>query len=390
MVTMWRLWSLFGAFVLVGFALLGPSIGLAGNTDQKAEPELHFFYSETCPHCIKQQSFLDTIEEKYPELTVHRYPVSDPAHHPLMQRLLEEHGALRNFGMVPLTFVGESFFPGFGGVETTGKEIERAITVLLGHAPEPAGTSAPRTFTVPLVGTIDPTGYPLYALALLLGFLDGFNVCSLGALVMIIGLTLKLQRRRAIILFGGTFVVITALTYGALIVLWYQLFATLGTYLGTMKVAIMLLSLGGGLYFLREFLRMQKTGAVCTMAELPLLTRLSDRTMRAFTDKTALLGLLGLVVAFAAVVAMVEFPCSAAVPVAFAALLADAGLTGLGYLSHIALFVFAYMLDELVIFGIAAWRLKLWLSSGAFTKWAVLAEAFILLGIGVWYLLALL
>ena len=81
-----------------------------------------------------------------------------------------------------------------------------------------------------------------------------------------------------------------------------------------------------------------------------------------------------------------NFPCSAAVPVVFAGMLVEAGLSTTSYLAHIALFVLFYMLDELIIFGVAAYRLKLWMTSGAFTKWAVLAEALILILIGLWYL----
>lgn len=360
----------------------------------EAPPTIEFFYSETCPHCRAEQAFLNTLEERYPTLVVNRYPVTDPAVYPRLRELLAAHAAERYLGTVPLTFIGDTFIVGFGTPQTTGREIEEAVTPYLADVAQSGTDStalapAQDSFTVPLVGTVDAAQYPTAVLALVLGFLDGFNVCSLGALVLIIGLSLKLQRRRAIILFGGTFIVITALVYGALIVLWYQLFQTVGQYLDLMKVAVMLLSLGGGLYFLKEFLRMQKQGAVCELQESPLIARLSQRTAHAFSDTTTALSLIGIVVLFAGVVAVVEFPCSAAVPVAFAALLADLGLSTAAYIGHIALFVLAYMLDELIIFGVAAWRLKLWMTSGTFTKWAVLGEALILLGIGVWYALAL-
>jgi hypothetical protein len=48
-------------------------------------------------------------------------------------------------------------------------------------------------------------------------------------------------------------------------------------------------------------------------------------------------------------------------------------------IAYIALFVLFYMLDEIIIFAIAAYRLKLWMTSGTFTKYAVLAEAIILI-----------
>jgi hypothetical protein len=226
---------------------------------------------------------------------------------------------------------------------------------------------------VPILGTVYPEEYSLAGLAVVLGFLDGFNVCSLGALVLIIGFALKLQRRRAILIFGGTFILTTALVYGGLIVAWYKLFDVFSAYLGYMKVTVGLLALGGGIYFLKEYVRMRSKGAVCEMQESPLIGRLMERTGTAFKNGGTLLALIGTVLLFAGVVALVEFPCSAAVPVVFAGILA-------------ALFVLLYMLDEIIIFGVAAYRLKLWMTSGTFTKWAVLAEACILIAVGVWYL----
>ena len=211
-------------------------------------------------------------------------------------------------------------------------------------------------------------------------------MCSLGALVLIIGLSLKLQRRKSILLFGGTFIVTTALVYGALIVAWYHIFELFSHFIDYMKVLVALLAFGGGMYFLKEYFRMRKQGPQCEFQESTLINSFMERTGKAFENNTKLLGILGAVFLFAVVVAVVEFPCSAAVPVVFAGLLSDAGLGTVAYLSHIGLFVLFYLLDEIVIFGIAAYRLKLWMTNGAFTKHAVLGEALILMAIGLFYI----
>ncbi|HCC04908.1 TPA: hypothetical protein DEP58_01215 [Patescibacteria group bacterium] len=345
---------------------------------------LYFFHSVTCPHCREEQKFLDKLETKYPELTILRYEVSDPTHTPLMRQLAAEHGAERYLGNVPLTFVGEQYFVGYDNERTTGAEIERAVRIVLGL--EGSESEQSKSFSVPFFGNINQEDFSLPILAILLGFLDGFNVCSLGALVLIIGLSLKLQRRKSILLFGGTFIVTTALVYGALIVVWYQVFELFSGYIDFIKVLVALLALGGGLYFLKEYFRMRKQGPLCEFQESKLINRFMERTEDAFQNNTKLLGILGTVLVFAAVVAIVEFPCSAAVPVVFAGVLAEAGLSTFVYLSHIALFVLFYLLDEIVIFGIAAYRLKLWMTSGTFTKYAVLGEALILMLIGAYYL----
>ncbi len=352
-------------------------------------PTLTIFHSLTCPHCRAEREFLTYIEGKYPTLRIMQYEVEDAKNIPLMRDLAKQYGAERELGNVPLTFVGDQYFVGYQDDETSGKEIEQAVRHLL-QLEDSASSSSVRTFTVPFVGTLDPREHSYAFLAIVLGILDGFNVCSLGALVLIIGLALKLQSRRAILLFGGAFIGMTAMVYGGLIVLWYQIFDSFSAYMTTLKVVVAMLSVGGGLYFLKEYLRMRTQGPVCDMQESTLIQRLMDRTSSVFEQKTQLLGVLGAVMVFATVLAIVEFPCSAAVPVVFAGMLADAGLSTGAYLGHIGLFVLFYMLDELIIFGVAAYRLKLWMMNGSFTKNAALAEALILLGIGAWYLSTLL
>ena len=66
---------------------------------------------------------------------------------------------------------------------------------------------------------------------------------------------------------------------------------------------------------------------------------------------------------FAIIITIIEFPCSAVVPVAFAGVLAQAGLSSFQYIFYISLFALFYMLDEIVVFLIAFFTMKIWLAS---------------------------
>ncbi len=89
--------------------------------------EIQFFYSETCPHCITEQKFLDGLAEKYPKVKINRYLITDQALQQLLKDLLKKHDAEEYFGLVPLTFVGEDFIPGFDNSQGIGKKIEESI-----------------------------------------------------------------------------------------------------------------------------------------------------------------------------------------------------------------------------------------------------------------------
>ncbi len=346
--------------------------------------EVYFFHSLTCPHCRNEGLFLNEMQEKYPEISVFRYEVSNKENIDLMKVMAREHGAESVLGGVPLTFVNDEYFIGYDNYKNTGVKIENEIRKLLGLK-EISGVDK-KTFNVPFLGGISADDYSLPTLAIVLGFLDGFNICSLGALVLIIGLTLKLQRRRAILLLGGTFIVTTAIVYGFLIVAWAQLFELFSSQINLIKIAISIIAIIGGFYFLKEYFKMLKQGAVCEFQESKFINKLMDKTGKAFENNTKLFALLTTVFVFATVLAVVEFPCSAATPLVFAGVLSSSGISTFSQIMYIALFILFYMLDEIVIFAIAAYRLKLWMTNGKFTKYAVLAEAIILIIIGFAYL----
>lgn len=70
------------------------------------------------------------------------------------------------------------------------------------------------------------------------------------------------------------------------------------------------------------------------------------------------LALAGIIV-LAASVNIVELACSAGLPVVYTGILSAAGLTNLEYLAYLLLYVFFFMLDDLVVFFIAMTTLKI-------------------------------
>ena len=148
------------------------------------------------------------------------------------------------------------------------------------------------------------------------------------------------------------------------------------------------LGIVGAIYFFREFLRFRKYGPTCEVGGAKIIGKMSKLVKNSFGKKSNVLLIIGSILLFAAVVTVVEFPCSAAVPVMFAALLAKANLSGLAYLGYLALFLSFYLIDELIVFGIAVWKLSLWISKGKFVTYAALIQAILLLLLGGYYLLS--
>jgi len=370
--------------ILVALVFLSLVPALFGSTAFAKEPiAIDFFYSETCPHCIEEQGFLDDLEAQYPDLEINRYSVSEEETIEMMRERLQAAGKERYFGSVPLTFVGEEVFLGFDNERGIGQEIIDSLNRQLGGEEAINNENEP---SLPFVGKIDTSKYSLPALAVILGTLDGFNVCSLGALVLILGMALMLGSRKKIALYGGIFVATTAFIYGGLIFLWFSLFSALAQYVGLIQVVVGLVGFMGGIYFLREYVKMHRFGVTCDINGMPIIGKLSEKIQKVFDKGTNAVSLALGILLFAAAITILEFPCSAAVPVFFAGVLANASLAPIVYWSYIALFVFFYLIDELLIFGIAVYKMSIWLTSPKFVKGITLTEGLILGGIGIFYL----
>jgi hypothetical protein len=196
-----------------------------------------------------------------------------------------------------------------------------------------------------------------------------------------------LRSRKKVIFFGSAFIITTAVIYGLLIVLWHQLFSIFIDYVRIMQLVVGLLGLAGGVYFIREYFRFRKYGLVCETEDKRLVAKVSKKLKHTFENSTSIITLAIAVIIFSAILTIVEFPCSAAIPVIFAGILATKGLSPLAYLFYISLFILFYMFDEIVVFLIAVFTMKIWMTSSRFITWSALIASIILFLVGGFYLL---
>jgi glutaredoxin len=367
------------AFFLIFLGLLFGFFDLV-SADQ--EVELKFFYSRTCPHCAEERAFLEgEIAEKYPEIEIEKFSVSENIE--FLKLLYKKYEVPREEqGLVPVLFIDNEYFLGFS--EEIGNKIEKCIESKIKGEESCGPEEEDLDISLPLIGKINVSDYSLPALSAVLGFFDGFNVCSLGALVLILGLVLALRERKKMLLYGGIFIGTTALIYGLLIVVWHQIFTALASYLRSMEIIIGVLGVCGGVYFLREFIRFRKYGPTCQTQGT--VSRINLKIKKILQEADSIIMVIGSLLVFAAAITIVEFPCSAAIPVFFAGILAEAQLPAALYLLYIAIFVLFYMLDEIIVFLIAFFTMTIKMASPKFVTWITLLEAMILLGLGLYYL----
>ena len=91
---------------------------------------MYFFHLERCPHCIEQRKFHKELKEKYPNLKILMYELSDPQSNSLFEKSIEQFNFTAEEKSrigTPFTIIGNQYNIGFGTADTTGKKIEEMV-----------------------------------------------------------------------------------------------------------------------------------------------------------------------------------------------------------------------------------------------------------------------
>lgn len=368
--------KLFVFFLIITLFLISiPQETKAEEFNNIRENEIIFFGSPTCPHCKSEKQFLENLKESYSNITINEYDFSSNIK--LVNKFYEEYNVPKNQqGLVPVTFINNQYFVGFN--DNIKQQIENQIN---------SGTDKPsenKKIRSIFGKEVNIDNFSLPILSMILGIVDGFNVCSLGALVIILGLVMALGSKKRILFLGGTFLIITGITYGLLIFLWHQLFSLITPYVKSMELLIGILSIIGGIYLIKEFIKSYRQGPNCSSNNL--LGRLSPKVEKVFSNKRNIIILISVVALFSLVITIVEFPCSAFLPVIFSGILAEAHLSWELTLLYMSIYIIFYLLDEIIIFLIALFTMKIKILSPKFINFFTLLAALIFLFLGSYYI----
>jgi cytochrome c biogenesis protein CcdA/glutaredoxin len=110
--------------LLVFFVLLLSLSFVSAESNSNQTVELVMFYGQGCPHCAKEELFLDSIKDKYPELRVTKKEIYfNNTNRELLYSLAEDYDV--EVQGVPMTFVHDKVFTGFS--DAIAVELEEQI-----------------------------------------------------------------------------------------------------------------------------------------------------------------------------------------------------------------------------------------------------------------------
>jgi glutaredoxin len=384
--------SIFFGFALIPVIVLGllhpdrllggPSIGAELKYPASPGAEIVVFVRDGCPHCADFHEF--ALEQKW---TVDYREVTQIDSQQMFQEL-QEHVPTLNQG-VPTIILNGHVMQGYDTHETSGKRIaglyEECLESSAGCLPykdfiassaivelESAaeGTCTEDCdanlekyiFNLWFIGEVDLTLLSLPMLSILLGFLDGFNPCAMWVLITLLTLLINTHDMKKVWVIGGTFLFVSGAVYYLFIAAWLNVFLLIGFNAIVQKVIGSVAILGGGFYLYEAFGKDPNQCKVTNMGRRQKTIAEMKRIMQISAWPAMILGVAILAVS----VNMIELVCTAGLPAIFTQILAFNDVTNAARYGYIGLFILMYMIDDMIIFGIAIYTLH---ATGLTTKY---------------------
>lgn len=344
----------------------------AQNTTPSAQFEnvdIVVFLRLGCTHCNDEEKFLDDLKQKRHDIIITKYRLENHQERDIWDKFTDR---VQTSKVTPITVIGETYIIGFDKNDTTGKEIISLIETTKRSRTKTdlskitsngihgqnsscdenglVSCSAKPTYYVslPIIGKIDAQKYPLVIISAILGFFDGFNPCAMWVLVTFLIILLQVGNRRKMFVFAGIFILAEAIMYSLILTIWYKTwdFVKLDTIITPIVGSVAIL---GGIFFLREW---RKKELECKVTNATARQKTRQKITELATSKFTLISFLTILgIAFS--VNIIEFACSIGIPQAFTKILELNQLSFFQSGLFIVIYIFFYMLDDFLVFGIA-------------------------------------
>lgn len=403
---------------LIVFAIL-LLLPVSAKADEKVI-NIHLFYGNGCPHCAAEEEFLSDYLKDRTDVKLYKYEIWYDSHNQeLLSKVQKEMGTTNKNG-VPFTVIGKKTIVGYAdGV--TDEQIKDAINYYLNndyrdYAGEITGKvkktevkeditkdesktedkkenkiekaddtkdsdQTDENVTVPILGKINAKKVSLPILAVVLGFVDGFNPCAMWILIFLITMLFNMKDRKKMWILGLTFILTSGIVYLMFMLAWLNL-ATFISKIAFIRLLIAVIALVVGLINVYKYIdSLKKKDEGCDVVDKKDRKKIMEKIISITHEKKFIIALLGIMV-LAASVNIIELMCSIGIPLLFTQILAMNNLSTFSYMIYMFIYIFFFLIDDIVIFIISMVTLKVTGLSTKYTKYSHLVGGIIMLIIG--------
>lgn len=362
------------------------------STSAKEKVDLYLFHSETCSHCQAEMKYLHELEKEYDNLELHLYEINNSKKNTELMIEIKEKLDIDSPN-VPFTVIGNYYYIGYSeGIKEGIKELidkyteEKQIDVI---KPILEGKEVPNVEilngeikTINIFGkNINPAKLSLPVLSIVLGSIDGFNPCAMWILIFLISMLFNMKDKKKMWCLGLIFLFTSAFVYLLFMFAWLGITTTLLTKVIWFRIIIALIALIGAYVNLKSFYNSIKKGSGCQVVNDKKRKKIFQKIKNITTEKKFILSIIGIII-LAASVNVIELACSAGIPVLFTNVLALNQLSNTETSIYIFIYIFFFLLDDIIVFVISMLTLNIKAISTKYTKYSHLIGGILMLIIG--------
>ena len=340
---------------------------------------IYFFYGDGCPHCANEEKFFNELEKVYKDkYNLYMYETWYNDDNLELMLLIKKLMNDTVNQAVPYTIIGEETQLGYN--DYVGKKIESKLKEYLELTTEEESVTEKYKEEIPLLGEIDKRDVSIGLVAVVLGFVDGFNPCAMWVLLFLINMLIGINDKKKMLLIGFVFLFTSAFMYFLFMLGITNILSFISTRL--IRKIIGVVALLVGIYNIYRFFKERKKDEGCHVVDEKKRKKIFNRIKKFTTEKNIFLALAGVIV-LAVSVNVVELACSSVFPATFAEILAVNEVKGIAKIIYLIIYDLFYMIDDLIVFIIAVATLQLSTTSSKYGKYSSVVGGIIMLIVGI-------
>ena len=330
-------------------------VGKYYNIKNDDKVNIYLFYSKICPHCQKEEKYFETLKEKYQDkINIYTYEVTENKTNNEIMKSLKKELKENNQG-VPFTIIGSKTFLGYD--ESFNERIENTIDSYLNE-----NTTTDNIYTIPILGKVEAKNASIILIAIILGFIDGFNPCAMWILLLLINMCISIKDKKKMLIVCLTFIITSGIIYFlSMLGIGFILDLTTIAYI---RNIIAILAIVLGIYNLYTYIKTRKeTG--CHVVKKEKRKTIISKINNILNSKNTLL-MFGGTIILATSVNLIEMACSLGFPTIFLEILSINNINGFLKITYLLIYILFYLIDDIVVLFLS---IKAFEAKGISTKY---------------------
>lgn len=358
---------------------------------------MYLFYGESCPHCKEMHEYLDEYLDGKENIKLYEYEIYKNKDNANKLRDIIDILDTNESGL-PFLIIGNNVITGYAKNVTDerirntvnyyqNRRFKDEVGIYLGVVEDDFEEYDEKII---YQETIDDIGIssnlkniisksPLFLSAILIGLVDGFNPCAMWILLFLISMLLDVKNKKRKWTLGLVFIISSALVYFVFLMSWLELSVFLNK-VGFIRLGIAVCAVILGTISIVKFIdSIGKVG--CVVVNKENRKRIITSIKNIIKEKSFVFAILGMIL-LACSVNIIELFCSLGLPVVFTQILSLNEVSGTMRIVYSLIYVFFFMIDDLLVFFISMKTLELKAISNKYSKYSSLIGGLLMMIIG--------